>query len=266
MLIPLSRSRRWMLVGDRRQLPPFREAPEKRLEPPHPDVVKTLFDRFEENLPKDCRGALLEQRRMCRSIGELIAKVFYPDMLINNVTPDSGRPVHISNVYPFPVTWISTSKLSAREEEFKKSRRNLKEVEIVVAEIEKLASANPKGQKLEIAVIAGYAAQIVRINIALANLRARRSEIEIDCNTIDAFQGREADVCFYSVTRSNNDDKLGFLTESERLNVALSRARDALVIVGDDAFCRACPPPNPFIDVLRYIDKYNKSCLRIDHA
>ena len=77
--------------------------------------------------------------------------------------------------------------------------------------------------------------------------------LNIEVNTVDAFQGKEADVCFYSVTRNNDTGILGFQREKRRLNVALSRARDALVIVGNDQFCRSVKRENPFIPVLDYI-------------
>lgn len=268
-LIPLSRSRRWILVGDRRQLPPFIEADRVKKGGnvgQQGTRQKTLLDRFDEKLPSECKFALKEQRRMCWSIGELIAKTFYDDMVIDNVRPDAARAAEIVSIYPSPVTWISTSKIAAKEEEFRKSRRNPKEAEIVVAELERLAAAIPIGESIEIAVIAGYAAQARQIDDALKGLRARRPELHINCNSVDAFQGKEADVCFYSVTRSNNDDRLGFLKEAARLNVALSRARDALVIVGDDAFCRACPAPNPFVGVLQHVDNNPMSCMRVFYA
>lgn len=267
-LIPLSRSRRWILVGDRRQLPPFAEAAPRGNGAGNNRIgrQKTLLDRFDDKLPMECKYALKEQRRMCWSIGELIAKVFYDDMSIENVRPDKERSPAIAGEYPSPVTWISTSKLSAREEPYRKSRRNLKEAEIAVAEIERLAAVIPVGQRIEIAVIAGYAAQARQIDDALRGLRIRRPELDINCNSVDAFQGKEADVCIYSVTRSNNEDQLGFLKETSRLNVALSRARDALVIIGDDEFCRSCPAPNPFVGVLRHIDANPASCKRVFHA
>lgn len=267
-LIPLSRSRRWVVVGDRRQLPPYMDATErgKASDHLHPDVLKTFLDRLEEQLPDPCKKALTEQRRMCWSIGELIAHVFYSDMTIKNVEMDARRAAYIAARYPSPVTWISTSRVAAPEEKYRKSRRNSKEAEIIVSEIESLAGLIPLNEEIDIAVITGYSAQARMIDDALQSLRSRRPLIHIDCNTIDAFQGQEAKVCYYSVTRSNSADELGFLREFRRLNVALSRGQDALVIVGDDAFCRTCPPPNPFVDVLRHIDANLGPCERRIYA
>lgn len=60
--------------------------------------------------------------------------------------------------------------------------------------------------------------------------------LEIKFENVDSFQGQQADIAIFSVTRSNDNSKIGFLSSAERLNVALSRAQDALVIVGDDEF------------------------------
>lgn len=55
----------------------------------------------------------------------------------------------------------------------------------------------------------------------------------VEINTVDAFQGRETDIIFYSIVRSNPRGNIGFLKDARRLNVALSRAKELLVIVGD---------------------------------
>jgi hypothetical protein len=264
-LVPLSRSKRWILVGDSRQLPPyFERRPKGDDRIVSPAVRKTLLDRFEERLPEDCRHALKEQRRMCWSIGELIAKAFYSDREILNVRPDTERAGFIAGAFPKSVTWITTSGIDGSEERLKTSRRNRTEAEIIVNEVRRLVARVPKGKPLHIAVIAGYAAQVRYLEDATKNLFPERANLTIECNTVDAFQGREADVCFFSVTRSNPEDDLGFMDNPPRLNVALSRALDALVIVGDDQFCRRCAAPNPFVAVLAHIDTHPDSCsLRI---
>jgi hypothetical protein len=84
--------------------------------------------------------------------------------------------------------------------------------------------------------------------------------LEIDIHPVDSFQGQERHVVLYSVARSNRDGKLGFLRAPERLNVALSRGREALVIVGDAEFCeRAHGGHGPFTEVLRHI-RDNSGC------
>jgi len=90
---------------------------------------------------------------------------------------------------------------------------------------------------------------------------AEWGDLDLECNTVDAFQGRQADVCIYSVVRSNSRRDLGFLREQPRLNVALSRGKSALVIVGDFLFCRGVMGKNPFRSVAKYIDENEKDCL-----
>jgi superfamily I DNA and/or RNA helicase len=82
----------------------------------------------------------------------------------------------------------------------------------------------------------------------------------IEWNTVDSVQGREADVAIYSVTRSNKSGKIGFLKETSRLNVALSRGRQNLVLVGDSLFLRNTSGENPFKRVLEYIEQHPDDC------
>jgi superfamily I DNA and/or RNA helicase len=86
------------------------------------------------------------------------------------------------------------------------------------------------------------------------------SALEVECNTVDAFQGREADVAVYSVTRCNPAGRLGFLREEERLNVALSRGRYGLAIVGDHGFCAVANGHNPFRSVLDHVERHRDQC------
>lgn len=86
--------------------------------------------------------------------------------------------------------------------------------------------------------------------------------LEVTCSTIDAFQGRQADIAIYSVTRSNKNGVIGFLAERRRLNVALSRGRDALLLVGDHVGLRAAVRDNPFLEVLDYIEDHDDCSLQ----
>jgi hypothetical protein len=65
----------------------------------------------------------------------------------------------------------------------------------------------------------------------------------------------------FSVTRSNEDSRVGFLREFERINVALSRAEELLVIVGDDEFVRRAPGAEPLLRVLRHIEANPEDCV-----
>lgn len=112
------------------------------------------------------------------------------------------------------------------------------------------------------AVIAGYAAQVTELNDAIRDRLHEWVWLHVICSTVDAFQGSEADICIYSVTRSNEDGQLGFLRERPRLNVALSRGRSALIIVGDHEFCHDAKGENPFRSVVDYIEAHPEHCDR----
>jgi superfamily I DNA and/or RNA helicase len=99
------------------------------------------------------------------------------------------------------------------------------------------------------------------INRTLAQELSNWKALTVECNTVDAFQGREADIAVYSVTRSNNNGEMGFLGQIERLNVALSRGRLSLAIVGDHSFCLTANDPNPLRRVLHHIQQYSQECI-----
>ena len=109
------------------------------------------------------------------------------------------------------------------------------------------------------AILTGYSAQRAELR-TIAPEQEIWKALDIECNTVDAFQGREADIAIYSVTRSNPEGNLGFLREEERLNVALSRGRYGLAIVGDHGFCTTAKGINPFRTVLDHIEANPGDC------
>jgi superfamily I DNA and/or RNA helicase len=120
--------------------------------------------------------------------------------------------------------------------------------------------AESKNSKWRILVITGYSEQKHALVRALASACPQLSALSIECNTVDAVQGREADVAIYSVTRSNSMGRLGFLRELRRLNVALSRGRQYLVLVGDHHFCCMAAGENPFRRIAEYIEQNPAKC------
>jgi hypothetical protein len=265
VLVPLSRSRRWILVGDQRQLPPFKDEvvrrPDilQRYDLDSSDLEQTLFDHLLRTLPEGCRRSLLTQHRMVPAIGDLISNCFYEGKLKSaGPQPDP----HLAAVLPVPVVWFSTAQLPDHEE-FSEGAIIKNRCEALV--IRKLLSNLNRvfagaGRKYKVAVLTGYSAQRMELKRLFAPELQGWSALEVDCNTVDAFQGREADVAVYSVTRSNRFGKLGFLSEEERLNVALSRGRYGLAIVGDHGFCAVANGRNPFRSVLDHVERYREQC------
>ena len=101
------------------------------------------------------------------------------------------------------------------------------------------------------------------LRVALGQL-SERATVQVDERTVGAQLGREADIAVYSITRSNADGRIGFLKEHERLNVALSRARLGLAIVGDSVFCEGVSGPNPFAEVLSYSRNNPADCTMVE--
>jgi serine/threonine protein kinase len=255
LLVPLARSRRLIMVGDPKQLPPFFEQEVLRSaqlgEFREDEIRQSVFDRFLTNLPKGCREELRHQHRMVAPIGELISQVFYRGKLLNEKTkPDISFPN-----FPKSITWLDTSTLDDRfERRLGTSFVNDIEARAVRNALQSLAfiAASRKKVNYSIAVIAGYQAQVSAIETAIMDVRGAWSNLDVSVNTVDAFQGSEADVCIYSVVRSNPGGRTGFLREPPRLNVALSRGRDLLIVVGDHGFCSALGSELPIADVVRY--------------
>lgn len=271
VLVPMARSRRWILVGDSNQLPPFQDEASSSaqflskydLKPD--DVQETLFDLLLRTLPGACCKSLTIQHRMVEPIGELISHCFYDGKL------RSAGPVldsHLSCVLPKSVTWLTTASLPNRtEQSARPSYNNACEVSVIIqllrclnhAVAESHAGTSESHKKYEVAILTGYTAQRKLLNRQLNSELENLQSLHIECNTVDAFQGREADIAIYSITRSNNKGELGFLKKRERLNVALSRGRVGLVIVGDHYFCSTAPH-NPLGEVLKHIERHSNSC------
>lgn len=263
ILIPMTRSRRTILVGDPKQLPPFFERKmlesESLSEFTDAEIRENVFDRLLKTLPAESKVKLLHQYRMARPIGDLISEVFYGGELKSPIMkPEISFPT-----FPKLVTWLDTSRLVAAEPENRvgtswSSTLECRVVRTHLAQLDFVARNRKK--KYDVAVIAGYAAQVRAIEDAIRDYRATWTGLTVRVNTVDAFQGSQADVCIYSVVRSNDRGDAGFLSEPPRLNVALSRAQSLLLVVGDHAFCQALPTDHPMYDVVNYIGRTRADC------
>jgi hypothetical protein len=264
VLVPIARSHRFLLVGDPKQLPPFRDEASRdsefldKYELTQDDIRETLFDRLLRTLPDGCRKMLTIQHRMVAPIGNLVSECFYESQL-KSARTDVDK--NLSKVLPKPVTWLTTTKLpNFREQSANSSFHNACEVNVIVQLLKQLNQMAQEAQKkYSIAVLTGYAAQLKLLNRNLASLLNNWQALTVECNTVDAFQGREADIAVYSVTRSNKKGIVGFLRDAERLNVALSRGKVGLVIVGDHYFCRTSRD-NSLHQVLDYVERHPENC------
>jgi serine/threonine protein kinase len=263
-LVPMTRARRWVLVGDSRQLPPFVDDQVNEAEIlgafgiKRERLTETLFGRFETLLPEENRTSLNIQHRMVPEIGALISHCFYDGRLQS--AKKTWDPV-FSKLLAKPAVWLTTSSYSKRAEaKSGLTYTNAFEAKLITELLIRLEeSAVGRDRPLTVSVLAGYLGQ--RHLLARSLATHRFTNLEIECNTVDAVQGREAFMTIYSLTRSNETGQLGFLGETRRLNVALSRAKQYLVIVGDHVFARKLGAESPFEQVIEYMERHTDDCI-----
>ena len=267
VLIPIVQSERTILVGDERQLPPMLDETLRQhgtspdTDALHESLFQSLLDQMRE---ADGVAALRTQYRMHPAIGNLISTVFYDGSLQSGVSADVRE--RLTDLMPRAVTWLSTSSLPNRQEARRgQSYENRAEADIILRLLTNLSYKLGAGDhKVTVGVITGYSAQVETLTTRIDPDAERQwPQLEIEIATVDAFQGRERDLVVYSTVRSNSDYRIGFLRDYRRVNVALSRARELLVIVGDDrmmANASVGGSLNPFAAVLDYIRSKKNEC------
>lgn len=274
IMVPMNLGKKVVLVGDHKQLPPvvdqallkFDDA--KKLQLTRKDLETSLFEHLEQGLSSECKGILNEQYRMNPVIGDLISEVFYAGLL-KSKTKIEDTTIPIGLYDSKPLVWLDTENNKGRREERigENTYRNTLEAKVIFEQLLKINEELVRlNQKKETAIIAGYSAQrdLLR-KLYNGTYSPQLSNMTVEINTVDAFQGRETDIVFYSVVRSNENGNLGFLSDVRRLNVAFSRARQLLVVIGDKKCAqtreRFFGMPNPFISVVSYINNNRDSCL-----
>jgi serine/threonine protein kinase/superfamily I DNA/RNA helicase len=266
VLVPMVRAKRWVFVGDSKQLPPFEDevhrdpALRQRFEIDSEDATESLFERLRRLLPQECQRMLKKQYRMVPPIGRLISECFYDGEVESAVRPLDAR---LTSVTGRAVTWVTTRYLEdRREERAEESFVNPVEVDRILDLLSEFEEAvNDSEEPVSVLLLSGYSAQVRLLERSIDRSQNSFPRLDVKCSTIDTVQGREADVVIFSVTRSNATEKAGFLAEFARINVALSRAREALVIVGDDEFVRRVPGAEPLRRALLHIERYPADCV-----
>jgi predicted alpha/beta hydrolase len=189
----------------------------------------------------------------------MIGEVFYPGALSSS-RPNEILAAPLTAIAAKRVTWIGTASLPGCFETHRgESIANPCEVAVIEGLLRRLAEAVKKtGRKVDVAVLSGYRAQCSLLEARLGPVDL--GSIDLTVATVDAFQGREAEVVIYSVTRANRSGKLGFVRERPRVNVALSRARELLVIVGHQDSARRTRGENPMAEVIAYVEANPDDC------
>ena len=216
--VPILKAERIIMAGDPFQLPPTvksQEAASKGLS----------ITLLEKSIKRIGQAALLNvQYRMHESIMAFSNRKFYGNALQAH-TSVANRMLHES----LPVEFIDTAGCGFEEQagEEGESRCNAEEVGILRKHFDQLKEA--VGSSWNAAIISPYRAQVQLLQQEFASTEG------VSVNTIDSFQGQERDVVYLSLVRSNDQGDIGFLRDYRRMNVAMTRARMKLVIIGDSA-------------------------------
>ena len=228
--IPIRRVSRVVFAGDHCQLPPTI----KSFAALKAGLGKTLMERIVENHPETVT-LLKMQYRMNEEIMRFSSDWFYGNQV------ESAPEVKYRSILDLdiPMTWIDTSEMGNEEfvgESF--GRINKDEAELTLLALEqyftKIGKTRILEERLDVGVISPYRAQVQY----LRRLFKKREFFKpyrhlISVNTVDGFQGQERDIILISLVRANDEGQIGFLRDLRRMNVAITRARMKLIILGD---------------------------------
>ncbi len=239
--IPIRRVSRVILAGDHCQLPPTI----KSYAALKAGLDKTLMERIVENHPETVT-LLKMQYRMNEDIMRFSSDWFYGNQV------ESAPEVKYRSILDLdiPMTWVDTSEMrnedlishsSLFREEFvgeSFGRINKAEAELTLLVLEqyfqKIGKQRILDERLDVGIISPYRAQVQYLRRLLKKrefFKPYRSLISV--NTVDGFQGQERDIILISLVRANDEGQIGFLRDLRRMNVAITRARMKLIILGD---------------------------------
>jgi len=240
LLIPLLRSKKAVLIGDHHQLPPS-VAPVLREDAAKDEMSfleetfleSSFFEVLFEQLPKDCTATLAEQFRMSYPIGDLVAKLFYSKEGKRQLFNGFKTPLDTSEfVSDDCLAWVDIWG-KQHKQEGSTSIENEEEAKAIQTYL--LDLSNKITREIDVAVITPYGAQKRLIRELLKPYGVGQSFkvglLSIKIDTVDSFQGSEAELVCYSTVRTHGS--LQFILDKKRLNVACSRAKENLIFFGN---------------------------------
>lgn len=235
--IPLQRVDRVILAGDHQQLPPTIKSPEAM----RAGLGRTLMEQVAQRKPEVVR-LLRVQYRMNEALMRFSSEWFYHGLL--EAAPEVRHRSLLDDVDD-PLVWIDTPTEAA--EQFVGSsygRINKTEASLTLQAlhhyVERIGRHRLIAERVDFAIISPYRAQVQYLrNLVRHDEMLRPLRKQITVNTVDAFQGQERDVVMVSLVRSNEQGQIGFLSDLRRMNVAITRARFKLIILGSkDTLCQ----------------------------
>ncbi|HCE3365252.1 AAA domain-containing protein [Vibrio owensii] len=269
LAIAMQCAKRIMLVGDHKQLKATYSPQQirevcRQLGISKEDAIRSDFERaFHVN-----NGVMLDtQYRMAPPIGDMISHCFYD----NKLSTGRGFAPEWMQSLPTPwnktVSWVDTSSINSREENLGKGKgiANTVEVDLICGllksliknpeSIEKLREWDKTDSTLPIGVITGYRKQVKLLQSKLDSApwaSSIRDMIKID--SVDSYQGSENRIILLSLVRNNESNISGFMNDDARVNVALSRAKERLIIVGAGDMWSSRDSKIPLSRVYQYLN------------
>lgn len=228
--IAIRKAGRVILAGDHCQLPPT----VKSIMALKGGLGKTLMERIVENKPETVT-LLKMQYRMNEQIMKFSSEWFYHGMV------ESAPTVSHRGIldYDTPMMWIDTAECDGKEEFVGENfgRINRAEAELTLQTLqqylEKIGKQRILEESIDVGIISPYRAQVQLLRKELRKREFFRPYHHLlTVNTVDGFQGQERDIILISLVRSNDGGDIGFLRDLRRMNVAITRARMKLIILG----------------------------------
>ncbi len=260
LVVAMQAGRRVLLVGDHLQLPPIYPFPVQEKMSQILGISKYEFRRinnfkraFSSEYGRTVGRTLRLQYRMAKSINRVVSKVFYGGELTVAREEPGNEYIALPSYLQQQVTWIDTADQGrvAHHTSPKNDGVLTNEIEanLVVSVIRDIAKSKEflssirsvlKSGEIPIGIIAMYAAQrdLIRKKLDQADWASPIRDL-FTVGTVDSYQGKENRIIVMSIVRNDTSDSVGFLADSERINVGLSRAQDRLVIISSTAMWRS---------------------------
>lgn len=276
LAVALQTGRRVLLVGDHKQLPPtfsqeVRQAVSQKLGYAQDSrAFASDFERlFDSGYGKAVGTSLKEQYRMAPVIGELVSEVFYDGKLATGRDASNLDTSLLPRQLEREVVWVDTSTLGKSGLEYTSPDRidcwNEAEAEAVMGVLKALVMNKALVRALRedvqpghpiIGVICMYSRQRELLNRMKAEARWMPADVRrlVKIDTVDSYQGKENRIVILSTVRNNPQLNPGFLRSSNRINVAMSRAMERLVVVGATQMWRGRNTDLPLGRVLQKVE------------
>ena len=243
LMVPLSRASKAILVGDHKQLPPVvddelaAELEEQGFDPIF--LQKSWFEILWDPMPEDHKTMLDTQFRCPAIISDFVSKAFYEDKYFAGSGMEKKQPILPS--FNATMAFIDTSKIlnSFEQSRVTDGRTELlgNEVEttIIIKTLMNFIRELPYlAEKNEIGIIVPYKNHVLEVKRTIKKLKLDIGNLNVEdlVASVDSYQGQERDVIIFAFSRSNKGGNIGFLADWRRLNVAMTRTKKQLIMVG----------------------------------